>query len=119
MIVRVRTSAGQKRISLSENSTLRDLKNGIEKETSIPVHLQTISEDQIGETVFAPDEKLIQDFGIQHGSIVYLVGRIEETVTERAFVNESGDIVPRYSHVQSHLLYSFYGYQSLILCVLK
>ena len=98
MIVRVRTSLGVKRITLTGDTSLirvKDLKNAIAAVTDVPTHLQTLSEDQKGENIYAPDDKLVCECGIEHGSIVYLVGRIEEEVIDRAFVSESGDIVPR------------------------
>jgi hypothetical protein len=93
MIVRIRSSVGTWRIDISDNASLGDLKAAISLEYGIPIQAIILANDlQIKESFIGNDIKLSQ-FGIKHGSLLYLDGRHEKKVIEKSYIDDDGKIV--------------------------
>ena len=93
-VVRVRQNLGVWKLSLDDSVTLlSQLKERIFLEHKIPVESQILSRDIEGVQVLEPDDATLESIGIEHGTLIYLKGKIEKTVVQKSYIGKNSEIV--------------------------
>jgi len=96
MIVRIRTNLGVTRLEVDAAISIAELRRLIAQNLNIegaPEAL-ALSEDLAGTKTYAISTATLCELGVRQGSEIFVVGKFEKRVVDKAFVGEDGVIVP-------------------------
>ena len=96
MIVRLRTNVGVTRLEVDGTITIAELQSLVVQNLHIvgSANDLTLAKDLTGSRQYNDTEISLEQAGIGHGSEIFVLGKFEKRVVEKAFIGEDGVLVP-------------------------
>jgi len=96
MIVRLRTNVGVTRLDVEKAITIAELQSLVIQNLHITssADILTLAEDLVGNRQYSDTAISLEQAGIVHGCEIFVLGKFEKRVVEKAFIGEDGVLVP-------------------------
>ena len=94
MLIQIRYNLGSMKLTISDDSTIADVKKLINEKHKIPLESLVITQDQNNSIILTPETSSLASFRIKGGDTLFLGGRYEKKRIETPFVNSEGVLIP-------------------------